>query len=423
MKRYLPLPLFIGLAWGQTLESNNGSKIIKVETSELSYAEYEILEQSLICDDGEIDLGWGNCNDLDGTNITPNGCMASGCFSVEETSELSFSYINLGEFPSNIGELSSLQYIHISDCGIHGSIPSSIENLTNLISIQVYDNNHDLPDSLGLDSQLSGLIPSEIANIDSLRYIRFDNNNLTGHIPTEVGGLENLIYLILSGNQLIGEVPLSIMSSSSLASLALNNNQFSGQIPIEIVGLINLQTIDLSRNLFTGTIPTEISELSSLYYINLSHNQLKGNIDEQFCEIYFVDFSDNNICAPYPACFDEEELDNQDTTDCSSASLLFDKIWTDTPNQFRLHQNHPNPFNPITTLKYDLLEGSFVDIIIYDMLGNIIKNLVNKNQNSGSNSVQWDATNNQSEPVSAGVYLYKIQAGDFSQTKKMILLK
>ena len=57
------------------------------------------------------------------------------------------------------------------------------------------------------------------------------------------------------------------------------------------------------------------------------------------------------------------------------------------------------------------------------MLGNIIKNLVNKNQNSGSNSVQWDAANNQGETVSAGVYLYKIQAGDFSQTKKMILLK
>ncbi len=57
--------------------------------------------------------------------------------------------------------------------------------------------------------------------------------------------------------------------------------------------------------------------------------------------------------------------------------------------------------------------------MVYDMLGNV----VNKNQSSGSKSVQWDATNNQGEPVSAGVYLYKIQAGDFSQTKKMILLK
>ena len=93
------------------------------------------------------------------------------------------------------------------------------------------------------------------------------------------------------------------------------------------------------------------------------------------------------------------------------------------PLQFKNYQNFPNPFNPSTILKYDLLKDSFVDITVYDMLGNVVNNLVNKSQNSGSHSVQWDATNNQGESVSAGVYLYKIQAGEFSQTKKMILLK
>ena len=57
------------------------------------------------------------------------------------------------------------------------------------------------------------------------------------------------------------------------------------------------------------------------------------------------------------------------------------------------------------------------------MLGNVVNNLINTNQSSGYKSVQWDATNNQGEPVSAGVYLYKIQVGDFVDTKKMILLK
>ena len=56
------------------------------------------------------------------------------------------------------------------------------------------------------------------------------------------------------------------------------------------------------------------------------------------------------------------------------------------------------------------------------MLGNVINNLVNDNQNSGYKSIQWDATNNQGQQVSAG-YLYSIEAGDFRQTKKMILLK
>ena len=92
-------------------------------------------------------------------------------------------------------------------------------------------------------------------------------------------------------------------------------------------------------------------------------------------------------------------------------------------SEYQLNQNFPNPFNPITTLQYDLANDEFVNITIYDMLGNVINNLVQDNQNSGKNSVQWNATNNQGEPVSAGVYLYKIQVGDFVDTKKMILLK
>ena len=96
---------------------------------------------------------------------------------------------------------------------------------------------------------------------------------------------------------------------------------------------------------------------------------------------------------------------------------------SNTPEKFKLNQNYPNPFNPVTSLSYNLPKGSYVSIIIYDMLGNVINNLVNTNQSSGFKSIQWDATNNQGQPVSGGVYLYTIEAGDFRQTKKMILLK
>ena len=93
------------------------------------------------------------------------------------------------------------------------------------------------------------------------------------------------------------------------------------------------------------------------------------------------------------------------------------------PLQYVLHQNHPNPFNPVTTLRYDLPENSLVNITIYDMLGRQVKTLVNQTQNAGFKSIIWNATNNYGKPVSAGVYLYKIQAGEFVQTKKMVLLK
>ncbi|MCH7763494.1 MAG: T9SS type A sorting domain-containing protein, partial [Candidatus Marinimicrobia bacterium] len=93
------------------------------------------------------------------------------------------------------------------------------------------------------------------------------------------------------------------------------------------------------------------------------------------------------------------------------------------PAEFALHANYPNPFNPITTLRYDLPENSFVNIIIYDLLGRQVKTLVNQTQEAGYRSVKWNATNDSGKPVSAGVYLYQIQAGKYLQTRKMILLK
>jgi PKD repeat protein len=95
----------------------------------------------------------------------------------------------------------------------------------------------------------------------------------------------------------------------------------------------------------------------------------------------------------------------------------------DIPEVFALHQNYPNPFNPTTQIKYDLPEDALVAINIYDLMGRSIKSLVNSNQSAGYRSIQWNATNNLGEPVSAGMYIYMIQAGEFRQTKKMVLLK
>jgi len=93
------------------------------------------------------------------------------------------------------------------------------------------------------------------------------------------------------------------------------------------------------------------------------------------------------------------------------------------PDEFALHQNYPNPFNPVTTLRYDLAENALVNIIIHDMLGRQVKTLINRTQDAGYKSVIWNATNDYGKPVSAGIYLYQIQAGEYISTKKMVLLK
>ena len=92
-------------------------------------------------------------------------------------------------------------------------------------------------------------------------------------------------------------------------------------------------------------------------------------------------------------------------------------------DNYKLIKNYPNPFNPVTTLRYDLPENSHVNITIYDMLGRQVKNLINQTQDAGYRSVRWNATDDYGKPVSAGIYLYQIQAGEFVQTKKMVLLK
>ena len=93
------------------------------------------------------------------------------------------------------------------------------------------------------------------------------------------------------------------------------------------------------------------------------------------------------------------------------------------PEFISISQNYPNPFNPVTAFHYDLPEDALVNITIYDMMGRIVNNLVSSQQNAGYKSIQWNATNNAGQPVSAGVYLYTIQVGEFKQTKKLVLLK
>jgi len=88
------------------------------------------------------------------------------------------------------------------------------------------------------------------------------------------------------------------------------------------------------------------------------------------------------------------------------------------PQEYSLAQNYPNPFNPITSIQYELPQNSDVQITIYDLMGREVTTLISESQDAGYKSIQWDATN-----VPSGMYFYQIKAGEFVQTKKMILLK
>ncbi|MCB0312530.1 MAG: T9SS type A sorting domain-containing protein, partial [Calditrichaeota bacterium] len=96
---------------------------------------------------------------------------------------------------------------------------------------------------------------------------------------------------------------------------------------------------------------------------------------------------------------------------------------TGIPTEFSLQQNYPNPFNPTTTIRYGLREDAKVSVKIYNVLGQVVKTLVNNRQTAGFKTAVWDGTNDFGAKVSSGIYIYRIEANDFVDSKKMILLK
>jgi Leucine-rich repeat (LRR) protein len=392
---------------------------------------------------GAPDVGSSDCTADDGTDGVE---LWGECYSIQNTTMLHLFYNELADtIPSEIGNLINLESLTLEGNELYGGIPSEIGNLTNLTELKLDGN------------QLTGEIPSELGNLTNLTSLSLSGNNLTGEIPPELFSLVNLSGYVsptmvgsilnhglnLSDNLLSGEIPSEIGNLINLISIDFSQNQFTGEIPSEIFNLINLESLNLSDNQLTGEISSEISDLINLSGIvttghmsittypalDLSENQFSGLIPESLCSLPIEwdynsfgesEFSidENQFCPPYPSCI-EDYVGEQDTTNCEQVSIIDETL----PITYNLHNAYPNPFNPITTLRYDLPEDALVNITIYDMMGRVVSDLVSSQQSAGYKSIRWNATNNIGQPVSAGLYLYTIQAGKFRQTKKMVLLK
>jgi flagellar hook assembly protein FlgD len=86
-------------------------------------------------------------------------------------------------------------------------------------------------------------------------------------------------------------------------------------------------------------------------------------------------------------------------------------------------QNHPNPFNPQTTIHYTLATPGRVTLTVYDATGRLVRTLLDENQPAGARDVTWNGQDDRGHAVASGVYFYKMTAGKFTQTKRMVLLK
>ncbi|GLT65848.1 hypothetical protein SLA2020_382530 [Shorea laevis] len=196
-----------------------------------------------------------------------------------------------GEIPQEIGRLSRLRFLNLSSNALQGEVPGNLSFCSSLEVLNVSYNMlvGKIPNSLetlGMEklntlfldaNKLTGFIPKWLGNASSLVQLSLYSNRLHGSIPVELGKLINLSLLRVSGNNLSGIVPPAIYNLSSLIFLALAGNQLHGQIPKDIgLTLPNLQGIYLAVNHFTGRLPVSLSNASQLKDISFAVNNFSG---------------------------------------------------------------------------------------------------------------------------------------------------
>ena len=173
---------------------------------------------------------------------------------------------------------------------------------------------------------------------------------------------------------------------------------------------------NLGFNLDRKTPITDWSQIASY----ITHPELQGQGSVSHQTIYT--FTDNAMQENESYDYRLSDVDYDGNVEYHSLQLMGVSS-SNIPEQFILYPNYPNPFNPVTTIRYDLPDDAHVTLTIHNLMGREIVTLVDGPRTAGSRSTQWNARDEQGRVVSAGVYLYKIQAGDFVDTKKIILLK
>jgi hypothetical protein len=116
-------------------------------------------------------------------------------------------------------------------------------------------------------------------------------------------------------------------------------------------------------------------------------------------------------------------ISSQDVYQFTPADILDVDKEKLVPDHYALAQNYPNPFNPITQIKYSILKAGLVELVVYDVLGREVRRLINTKLQAGNHIAVWDGKNHFGEHVGTGMYFYRLKAGTFLKTRKMILLK
>tara|TARA_Y100000591_G_C21841149_1_gene705717 strand:- start:2032 stop:3126 length:1095 start_codon:yes stop_codon:yes gene_type:complete len=253
-------------------------------------------------------------------------------------------------------------------------------------------------------------------------------------IPESIGNLDDLRKLYLEENN-ISELPESFSNLTALVQLYISFNQLTS-LPQNFGNLDNLYILDLGYNSI-NVLPESFLDLSSLTYLWLFNNEL-STLPEDFCSLdlnwndddyfgypYFA-IGGNMLCENIPACVEnsahfETSLDTYyysvqitEEQDCSlNNNNEFGNL------EFGIEKVYPNPFNPLTNIDFYVNQSDDISISIYDIKGNMISELINKQTMiPGSYTIKWNGEN-----FASGIYLVNISNSVNSTNQKIILQK
>lgn len=188
------------------------------------------------------------------------------------------------------------------------------------------------------------------------------------------------------------------------------------------VNLINASTNEIDRELFNDTINVEDENITE-YYRGYVMGEIEGDLS-CYVQIHVEGLEGKDAIYTLSGVYDGDEPTEGDNLAAGRIFVDFGNSGGTSsnvnikPTTFSLAQNFPNPFNPTTTIRYSLPNDGLVQIKIYDLSGKEVMNLVNENKTAGNYEVKFNGAN-----LSSGVYFYRINAGEFVQTKRMVLIK
>ncbi|KAL5988117.1 hypothetical protein ACLOJK_035880 [Asimina triloba] len=218
--------------------------------------------------------------------------------------------------PGLIVNFTSLTYLNLQECGLHGEFPSGIFNLPRIQTIYISGN-----------PLLNGYLP-EFSSNNSIQILKMQKTGFYGKLPHSLGNLKSLTELSIRSCSILGPIPQTLGKLTQLVTLDLSKNSLSGPMLQSLLNLTQLAYLDLSDNRLTGPIPSALFCLRSLKHLNLSHNHFSGELGRfgnvSSSLLHTVALNGNNLQGSVPSSlFELTKIVDVDLSSNNFSSIEF----------------------------------------------------------------------------------------------------